>query len=59
MIARLLMTDEQARITWTTRINLRPSARDLIRILATEEKMSVATVVGLAVERYVTMRSTA
>lgn len=52
------MKDEQPRVTWTTRINVRPAARDLIRERADEERMSVATVIGIAIETYVTTRST-
>lgn len=48
---------DNRRVTWTTRINIRPSAMTLVRTLADHDRMSVATVLGLAVESYVTSRS--
>jgi hypothetical protein len=51
--------NDRQRITWTTRINVRPASRDMIRTLAREERMPVATVIGMAIETYVTARSTA
>jgi hypothetical protein len=50
---------ERHRVTWTTRINVRPTSRDLIRLLAHDEHLSVATAIGMAIEAYVTARSTA
>lgn len=46
-------TNEQ-RISWPTRINVKPSARDAIREIAKIERVPTATVVGRAVEGYVT-----
>lgn len=60
MVAALLMNDQQdRRVTWTTRINVRESERDTIRAIARAEKISVATMIGIAVENFVTARSTA
>jgi hypothetical protein len=53
------MTEQQSRITWTTRINLRPQAADEIKRIALADRISVATMVGMAIETYVTARSTA
>jgi hypothetical protein len=50
---------ERHRVTWTTRINVRPASREMIRLMAHDEHMSVATLIGLAIETYVTERSTA
>ena len=50
--------NERQRITWTTRISVRPGSRDMIRAVAREERMPVATIIGLAIESYVTARST-
>jgi hypothetical protein len=49
---------ERQRVTWVTRINIKPAAREMIRELAGEERMSLATTIGIAIERYVTARST-
>lgn len=49
--------DEQ-RITWTTRINLRPSTKRAIGEIATRDRISVATIIGAALDNYVTARST-
>lgn len=53
------MNDEIARgrISWTARINLRPSAIDAIRTMAKLERLPVATLIGEAVESYITARS--
>jgi len=51
--------NDRQRITWTTRISVRPGSRDMIRAVAREERMPVATIIGLAIESYVTARSTA
>lgn len=53
------MDDQPARVTWMARINIRPPARDEIHLIAKAERMSIATVLGLAIETYVTARSTA
>lgn len=50
---------QRHRVTWTTRINVRPASRELIRLLAHDEHISVATAIGMAIEAYVTARSTA
>jgi hypothetical protein len=51
--------NERQRITWTTRINVRPVTRDMIRTIAHEERLSMASIIGLAIESYVTARSSA
>jgi hypothetical protein len=51
--------NERQRITWVTRINVRPGSRDMIRTIAREERLSMASIIGLAIESYVTARSTA
>jgi hypothetical protein len=50
---------ERKRIGWTTRINLRPAAREQVKVIARDERVSIATVIGHAIEAYVTIRSTA
>ncbi len=50
-------TPDHQRISWTTRINIRPASRELLSALAKEERISIATMIGLAVERYVTERT--
>ena len=52
------MSEQNTRITWTTRINLRPEAAQQIKRIAHGECISVATMVGIAIESYVTARST-
>jgi len=49
---------ERQRITWVTRINIKPVSLEMIRERAKEERMSLATTIGLAIETYVTARST-
>jgi len=51
--------NERQRITWVTRVNLKPVSRDMIRAISREERMSMATIIGMAIESYVTARSTA
>ncbi len=51
-------SQDRNRISWTTRINVRPASRELLRAMAAGEHISVATLIGLAVESYVTERST-
>lgn len=48
---------ERQRITWVTRINIKPISLEMIREVAREERMSLATTIGLAIETYVTARS--
>ena len=62
MLTKLPMDREQnerQRITWVTRVNLKPVSRDMIRAISREERMSMATIIGMAIESYVTARSTA
>lgn len=49
---------ERRRVPWTTRINIREADRDMIRLIAGIERLSMATVIGLAITDYVTARST-
>ena len=51
--------NDRHRIPWTTRINIRPISREMIRKLARDECISVATLIGHAVETYVSSRSSA
>jgi hypothetical protein len=51
--------NDRQRVAWTTRINVRPVSRAMIRVIAQEERMPVATIIGLAIESYVTARSSA
>lgn len=51
--------DDRHRKTWTTRVNLKPSAEERIKKIAQEEKLSIATKIGTLIEDYVTSRSTA
>lgn len=61
MLSAVFMEEqhERQRIAWTTRINLRQSSREAIRAVAKEDRISIATVIGIAIETYVTARSTA
>lgn len=51
--------NSRQRLTWTTRINIREVEREMIRQFAQTDRMSVATIIGLAIEDYITARSTA
>jgi hypothetical protein len=48
----------ERRVPWTTRINIRPSAQELVRRIAETECISVATIIGRTIENYITARST-
>jgi len=50
---------DRKRITWTVRVNVRPAARDQIKAIATDDRVSLATAIGYAIEDFVTARSTA
>ena len=52
------MSEHQPSIYWTTRIALKPAAKDAIRVLAKQELVSAAYLIGRAIEEYVTARST-
>ena len=47
------------RIPWTARINIRPSARDQVVAIARTERLAIASVLGAAIDHYLTARSTA
>lgn len=51
-------SSEKRRIPWLTRINIRPSTRENLRQIAKDERMTMASIIGIAVETYVTARST-
>jgi hypothetical protein len=48
----------EPRIPWTTQINIKPTCLDRLRSVAREERMSLATIIGLAIETYITAGST-
>jgi hypothetical protein len=50
---------DERRTTWMVRINVRQSAQDAIREIAIAERIPMATAIGIAIENYVTARSTA
>ena len=49
----------EPRIPWNQRINVRPSARDAICLIAQNELISTPTLIGMAIESYVIARSSA
>lgn len=49
---------DKRRITWPTRINIKPSAQEAIRLIAKDERQPMATVIGIVIEEYVSARST-
>jgi hypothetical protein len=52
------MDNERTRIGWHTRINARPASIQAIRLIAQNERVAIATVIGDAIEQYLTARST-
>ena len=42
----------EPRITWTTRINLRPSQKVSIHDIAERERVSIATLIGTMIDNY-------
>lgn len=49
--------NEDARKQYAVRINTRPSAMDAIRKMAKVERISLSTMIGIAVEGYITSRT--
>ena len=51
--------DEQReqRVGWGMRISIKPSTKKAIKFLASLERVSMATVIGRALDDYVTARS--
>lgn len=45
-------TNERQKITWTTRIAVRPSIREGFKQMAKEEAVSIANLIGVAMEQY-------
>lgn len=43
----------EERISWTTRLNIRPSAKDALRRAAKADGRSVASAIGIAIEEAV------
>ena len=50
MLMRRAMNEP--RITWTTRINLRPSQKVSIHDIAERERVSIATLIGTMIDNY-------
>ena len=50
---------DNQRIPWTARINIRPSQREQVTSIAKMERLSIATVIGQAVDLYLSERSSA
>jgi hypothetical protein len=48
--------DDRRRITWTSRINARPADIQTIRLIAEDERVAIATVIGDAIEAYLLAR---
>ena len=58
---RRAMTHEQPahqRIPWIARINIKPAARDQVLAIAKMERLSIASVIGAAIDHYLTAKST-
>lgn len=49
---------DRKREYWTTRIAVRPTVRDQIHSMARDEKISIANLIGTALDKFVTARST-
>jgi hypothetical protein len=49
-------TDNQ-RIPWTARINVKPTAREQVIAIARMERLAIASVIGAAIDHYLTARS--
>ena len=53
------MTKHNSRVSWITRIAVRPAERDELREISKEIHVSVARLIGTAVSDFLTTRSTA
>lgn len=50
---------DRKRVYWTARIAVRPATRDTISEMARQEKISIANLIGTALDQFITARSTA
>lgn len=50
--------DERHRIPVVARINIKPAAHEALRAIARHERLSVATLIGAAIDQFLTARST-
>lgn len=50
--------DERHRVPVVARINIKPAAHEALRAIARHERLSVATLIGAAIDQYLTARST-
>lgn len=46
------------RISWLVRINVRENARDGLRLISHQDRIPMSTLIGMAIEQYVTVSST-
>lgn len=60
MVTVLLMQEQQERrrVTKMARLNVRPVDWEAMKFMADNERTSLATMIGNAIENYVTARST-
>lgn len=48
---------ENQRIPWIARINIRPASRERVIAIARAERVAIATIIGYALDQYLTARS--
>lgn len=58
VLDRPLPPPAPGRVTWIARISVRPADWEALKTMAKIERVSIATLIGWAIETYVTARST-
>lgn len=58
MMCAMNENDERHRVPVIARINIKPAAHEALRAIARHERLSVATLIGAAIDQYLTARST-
>ena len=53
------MIKSKTRVSWITRIAIKPADRDELKEISKEINVSMARLIGIAVSDFLTMRSTA
>ena len=51
------MNESKRRVSWITRVNVRPAERDELREIAKEQRVTIASLIGLAVSDFLTAGS--
>ena len=58
VLTRAAMSEEKARISWLTRISIRPATQAAFRAITDDIKQPMSVTIGRLIEEFVTARST-